>query len=391
MTISEFQDHPPVPGSINLLYSGSLITAVSISNVNCVGTNVAQSLKELQSVTVYIDSVPYILNITQIDSKDNYYSYIVVPTSIPDTSDKGCSDTSLNPQVQDIAFSKSSYQVLKNNVEQGTTIGYIFDVDRTTLSPNPVNFNNIISSSATLATFQDLLHESKGMSNSRYGGSKTTQESYGTISSISIGTFEGAIYNANVENSFICSQSLQERNVITLGLNSEYFKSGSSPDGQPAFSKITNQFLFDGYITGSAAATASLDKNQTELEFDWRQSAVNKLQQNALYHFTTETTEEFFILKSFEYISSKTVGGIPLNTYRVKVLRGASGIAYDHAATNTVNYKINIKKVEADQIFEFDGNKITTLSNRKIYLPLKNVVVRTGKEGMIFSTGSICT
>jgi len=63
-------------------------------------------------------------------------------------------------------------------------------------------------------------------------------------------------------------------------------------------------------------------------------------------------------------------------------------VSYSITANNTSDYNINIKKIEADQVFEFDGNKITTVSNRKVYLPLKNEIVVTGNEGLVFS-GSI--
>ena len=181
------------------------------------------------------------------------------------------------------------------------------------------------------------------------------------------------------------SQSLSERNVELLGLNSEFNVGTLNPDGQPTFTKNNNQFLYSGYISGSSTSPASLNTQNTTIQVDWRRSEKNKLQANGLYHFTTQTTEEFFILKSFELVTQKTVGSIAFNTYTMKVVRGIDESSYTHTAGSLTNYNINIKKVEADQIFQFDGNKISTVSNKKVYLPVKDVIVFAGKEGMIYS------
>lgn len=391
MTLEQFQNHPPSPGSINILYSGSNITAISISNINCLGVNISSSLKNLKIVTVTIDNVRYDLPVLLLNSKNNYYTYTVSPTFIPNTRDRGCTDTAIVPALVDGTFDKSDYDALKNNVSINTTTGYIFDVDRSTFTLLPTNFKGILSGSATPASFQEFNHSSIGIISGRYEGSKTTKESYGTIPSISIGTFDGVTYNSNVADSFICSQSLQERNIEILGMNTEFNKTNINPDGTPTFTKNTSISAKSGYVSGSSGNPATLNSTDTTMEVNWLRVDIAKLQQNALYHFMTDTTEEFFILKSYELIGQSVDGFTPVNTYRITVARGASGVAFSHEGGVLSSYNINIKRVESDQIFEFNGNKLTTLSNRKVYIPLRNTIVYTGIEGMIYSGSLGCS
>jgi len=388
MTLEQFEEFGPEEGGINLFYSGTTVSAVNISNINCLGENVTTALSDLNSITVTVGGIEYILNITNGTPKNNYYTFTVTSTDVGAVTDLGCTATTLNPSVVSANFDKSDYAVIEGNVTSNNTTSFIFDVDRSILTSTPVNYLAIMSGSATPASFQELNHTSIGLINSRYEGTKTTRASYGTVPLISVGTFDGALYNRNVPDRSICSQSLQERTIELLAINSQYNLGRLNPDGLPTFTKNTNQFLFNGYISGSSSSPATLDTSTTNITVDWNSRELDKLQVNGLYHFTTELDEEFFILRSYEYVSSKVRETIPFNTYNIIVERGASGVSYAITATNTSDYNINIKKVEADQVFEFDGNKITTVSNRKVYLPLKNEIVVTGNEGLVFS-GSI--
>lgn len=388
MTIEQFSNYSPDPGSISLYFSASVVSGVNVSNIDCSGNNVADSLQELTNLIVNINDVNYTLEIISGIPKDAYYFYNIEPVTVTSLVDQVCSDSQLVPQPGRGRFEVSEYNATRNNVTYNTSTGFIFDVDRTQLSTTPVNYGSIISGSATPAEFQELNYTSVGLTNSRYEGSKTTRSTYGTEPSINLSTFEGILYNTNIQDSDICSQSLEQSDITLLGMTSEYNRSKVPSDGFPTFVKNSNQFSFSGYISGSSTTPASLKSNIDTIQVDWRRTEISKLQVDGLYHFTTEPTEEFFILKSFELTGQKVVGGTGFNTYTLKVERGAGTKTFDHTATNTSDYNINIKKVESDQVFEFNGNKVSTLSNKKIYLPTKSTIVVTGKEGMVYS-GSI--
>lgn len=396
MTVEEFKYIDPGIQFIHILYSGSTVTAINVSSTDCGSRNVAQLLVELDKLFIPLNGITYTFKVVNREAFVSHYHYIVEEVTIPNIgtiTEGDCTNITTVPSYLLTGFEKSEYQAILNNADFNRTTSYIYDVDRKRMSIKADNIELINNNSATLANYQELNYTSIGLTNSRYAGSKTSRIDYGTIPGISLGTFDGVVYNGNVDNDRICSQSstIKESDTITLGLNEEFNIGSVSPNGLPTYSKNTNQFTFSGYISGSAASVASLNSTESTIQVDWRRSSVNKLQINGLYHFTTSDTEEFFILKSFSYISSKTVDSIPLNTYSMVVERGADGGAKSHTADNLTEYNINIKKVEASQIFQFYGNRVSTLSNRKVYLPLTDTVVEVGKNGMVFSGSLVCT
>lgn len=397
MTINEFKLIDPGSKYILALYSGSTITAINISTIDCLNRNIAQVLSKLSKIIVTLNGTLYTLSVVGSgESFTNHYHFQIddtVITGIGDITEGVCINLTTVPPFIGGLFEKSEYQAVLNNADFARTTPQIFDVDRSNSQLKPSNYEPILSGSAVLASFQELNYTSIGLTNSRYAGAKTSRIDYGTISGISLDTFEGVVYNGNVDNDRICSQSLNSResSKVTLGFSEEFNIGSTSPNGLPSYTKNTNRDLFSGYISGSAASPAALNNTETSIQVDWRRSEVSKLQVNGLYHFTTNSTEEFFILKSFSYLTSKTVDSIPLNTYNMVVERGAEGGANSHTADNVTYFNINIKKVESSQIFQFDGNKINTLSNRKIYLPLTDIVVEVGKNGMVYSGSLACT
>lgn len=229
MTVQQFANYSPAPGSINFYYSGTTVSAITVSSVDCNGNNVARSLSELTSVRVSISGTSYLLTITNVTSKNNYYFYTIEPVTVSSVSDKNCTNSLLTPSPSETSFNSSDYNVLINNASSNTTTGYIYDVDRTTLSARPVNYLSIMSGSATTAEYQELNYSSIGLTNSRYVGTKTSIVDYGVASSFTATPFDAATYLSSSTNNYICSQSLSDRNVkeyLYTG-NLEYPSSGS--------------------------------------------------------------------------------------------------------------------------------------------------------------------
>lgn len=396
MTVNEFKYVDPGTQFISILYEGTTVKAVNISTTDCLNQNIAKVLSELNKLIINLNNIEYTFRVINSENFTDYYHFIVNEFSIPGINlitEGVCTEILTDPAILNTDFDKSEYQAILNNVSNGRTTSLIYDVDRQKMSISATNIDLINSSTATLANYQELNYTSIGLTNSRYAGSKTTRLTYGTVAGISLDTFEGTVYNGNVANDRICSQSRfsREQAQITLGLNEEFNVGSSSPNGLPTFNKSTSVTLYSGYISGSSGDPATLNNTRNTIEVDWRRSEVDKLQINGLYHFMTDDTEEFFILKSFSYLSSKVVSSIPLNTYKMVVERGAGGATYSHTGGVASSYKINIKKVEASQIFQFDGNKISTLSNRKVYLPLTDLVLEVGKNGMVYTGSLVCT
>lgn len=400
MEISEFRLVDPGSEFITLLYetvgADEQVVAINISTTDCLGRNIAQTLAELDELHITLNNILYTFIIRNAEPLITYYHFLVenqVVSNIDSVVEGVCRDVVTVPSYLGSSFEKSEYQAILNNVNTGRTTSLIFDVDRQKMAISASNIDLINTNTATLANYQELNYTSLGLTNSRYAGSKTTRLTYGTVAGISLDTFEGTVYNGNVDNDRICSQSVssKEEAKVILGLNEEFNIGSSTPNGLPSYTKSTSATTYSGYISGSSGDVATLNNTRSTIEVDWRRSEVSKLQLNGLYHFMTGDTEEFFILKSFSYLSSKVVSSIPLNTYSMVIERGVNGATYSHEGTVETSWKINIKKVEASQIFQFDGNKISTLSNRKVYLPLTDIVLEVGKNGMVYSGSLACT
>lgn len=397
MTVEEFKYVDPGVQFISVLYEGSTVKAVNISTIDCNNQNIAKVLSELINLLITINGIEYTFTVINSENFVNYYHFTIEEFTIAGIAsivEGDCIRVVTSPSFEGTGFEKSDYQALKNNANFARTTSLIFDVDRQKMSIKADNIELINNNSATLANYQELNYTSIGLTNSRYVGAKTNRLTYGTVAGISLGTFEGVVYNKNVDNERICSQSAStlNENKILLGLNDTFNVGSSTPNGLPTYSKGTNPILFNGYISGSAAAPAELDRTTTTIDVDWRVADIPKLQPNGLYHFMTQDSEEFFILRSYTLLSGpKTVDLSTLNTYRFVVDRGASGTATSHTATSYTSNRITIKKVESSQIFQFEGSKVTTLSNRKVYLPLTDIVVETGINGMVYSGSLACT
>lgn len=213
MTIEQFQNYAPDPGSISLYFSASVISGVNVSNVECDGSNIASSLQELTSLRINILDDVYTLNVINSIAKNEYYFYDITPIVITSLEDRGCSDTQLVPYPGIGSFTNSEYNATINNVNDNTTTGFIFDVDRTRLTTTPINYGSIISGSATPASYQELNYTSIGLTNSRYEGAKTSITDYGVNSAIAAKPFSAALYLSSSTDNYICSQSLSDREV----------------------------------------------------------------------------------------------------------------------------------------------------------------------------------
>lgn len=216
MTVEQFSTLDPGPGTIMLFHQGNVVSAVNIDNNSCNGLNVGTALEELEKITLNIGGVLYTTNIVLISTFTGYYHIRIQPVTVGSTSDNFlCTTTSLFPGISQVNFGKSNYQALKNNASQAKTTSFIFDVDRRNTQLIPQNYLAIISGSATPAQYQELNYSSVGLNQSRYGGSKTNTDEYGVTSAVSGTPFQAASYLSSSANSFICSQSLSDRDIET--------------------------------------------------------------------------------------------------------------------------------------------------------------------------------
>lgn len=132
------------------------------------------------------------------------------------------SNTFFNSEKLSVDFRTSQYNLIENNTDKSVKSKYVQKVDRSIMQVNPVNLGDILNNVAEKAEVQESNYTITGLKNSKYIGSKTNKNEYGTFPSISATEFEGAIYpsipsgSTQLQDQYICSQSTEERDIRTL-------------------------------------------------------------------------------------------------------------------------------------------------------------------------------
>jgi hypothetical protein len=233
MTLSEFSNTPPGNQNLAIFYnnvanSDISIEALNVSTTDCQSRNLYDLLNTVNAITFIYSGTEYVANITSRTYKSDYFHYEVTPVVVPDNpiADGTCKNISLNPSVSPANFTNGEFDVLISNATNSRPSGYIYDVDRQFNQFVPTNYTNIMNDSATLASVADYSYSSKGITNSRYNGTKTTFQEYGKPAAVAAQLTKGEIYNLSLDPitgapapvSFeeICSKSYADREIEDL-------------------------------------------------------------------------------------------------------------------------------------------------------------------------------
>lgn len=214
---TQFKNLNPEAENINALISGSNVIALTVSVTDCGLNNFQRSLSQLNTITVETLNSGNPININSIEAKPGYYYYNVEPFPIStEYIGDECLGTTLNPFVEAIGFENSDFNILFNNASSSRASSYLQDVDRKNDSIIPSNIQNLLEDTALRANIPDSYYTSLSHTSGRYIGSKTTSDDFGIDPALGVRFFEGASYLSSVENAYICSQSLAERNLETF-------------------------------------------------------------------------------------------------------------------------------------------------------------------------------
>lgn len=393
MTLEQFATYNPGVEEVALFYSGSTVTAINISNVDCAGVNLSESLKNLDQISININGEIYTLIINTRAVYSGYYHFTVQSINVPEAgsiNEESCRETYLVPAINLAGFEKSDYNATLNNAISARTTTHIFDVDRSKYTPSgsrPVNYLSIMSGSATLASFQELNYTSIGISNSRYNGSKTSINEYGVISGASLTIFEGASYQANTDNGNICSQSLSERNIIEYGFDT---KDNLFPSSEFLPTGSFNYYSIDGQIEGTVGDPAELTATETTFTAKMFKSRVNTYSPGDILILTNGISgdSEFVQIQTITFNS-------PFDSdediYDFVVKKNIDGPSSNIVGNSNSSYNLNIIKVHSDTIYTFEGKKIIPLADRKLFIPLTGQIIKTIRGGKVIRVETICS
>lgn len=393
MTINQFKLFNPGIQEVALYYTnGNTISAINVSNVDCNNINLAQSLKKLTSLTLNIQGSIYTIPILTREVFTGYYHFSVEDTivnGITSVNEEVCNETYLVPSINLAGFEKSDYNATLNNAIGARTTSFIYDVDRskTEETLRPINYLAIMSDTATPASFQELNYSSIGITNSRYVGSKTNIDEYGIAGGVTLYVFDAAVYQKNIVNGNICSQSLSERSIEEYGFDSSnnlYPSDDFLPTGS------YNYYSIDGFIEGTSGSPAEVTAQVSTFTARMKKSRVVNYVPGDILVLTTGITyaSEFVQIESVTFNSNVDADE---DNYDFIVTKNIDGPSNTITGIGNSNYNINILKVHSDTIYGFEGKKIIPLSERKVFIPLTGQILKTVRNGKVLRVDSICT
>lgn len=401
ITLQQFSNFPPGSTKISFYVdTGYTVKAINISTTACDGVNTFDALAVITSVTATIEGISFTFPILNRELKGGYYFFTVedtvvstltAPVSASNTVD--CDLVTFIPSVGNISFETSDYNAIISNATEPRLNTFIFDVDRQKTLLQPTNFDNIIAGTALKASVPDSNYTSAGLIRGKYIGTETSVLDYGIESSLSLTSFDSAVYGTDVETGYICSQSLSDRTINTLG----FVKSDGLPsiiNSYPDMGTRTLTTFRDGEIESLDVGVlyARLDSDQTVVTVKFRSSRELTVG-DVLAVTATENSVQSYTL--FEFIQvSKITKAVKVDStfvrYDIEVLRGLAGTSKT-ILSSTANLPLYIFKIKADTIYTFENNKPVKLTNRQIYIPSTQDILYVGSTGKVIYLKESCT
>jgi len=155
---------------LTLLRQGntSALAAINVSTGN--SYSISSSYYGLQGDQIYLQGSNTGFGII------SYISGSLLVTQSRAVSSSNCELTIFEPYISEPNYYYSNFNPVMNNVEEARLNSIYEDIDYSTNTLTPVNFDLLISGSALKAAVQDSNYSSKRVVNPRYDGSKSTSQ-----------------------------------------------------------------------------------------------------------------------------------------------------------------------------------------------------------------------
>lgn len=326
--------------------------------------NVANTLEQVQTITLPVDNDPGTVVELQVVSKVirgtlpyKYYFFTVVPKDITSKVSYDAfplvneviqdREVVLLPNIRGGSFTVSDYNVSLNVAQDSRTSEYILK-----------------NSSATFADIQDSMYSDTGWVNARYEGTSTNSQTYSSIDSAILGaSLQGTYYPLQTSDIEINNIDTSERSY------QEYFH--NSLETYPAFT-LETPYLF--YLDAT-------ETNLTAQDLVVRAPVTNRplttYRPGDLLMKKDETSGEIGleVLKVVSMARRSTA-----NDYDLKVVRGWNNTTKEQLTANDELYKI-----QSIRMFELEKNKPSPVKQGKIRVKDTGYILYTDLLGYAVS------
>ncbi len=453
MTQQEFRQIVPTEGGSLILYRfiqgafpfyGYKIEGVSISRNSCSQQEISNIATDIRKITLNISGSNYTANVSKEYGYETHINYVINPfnvtTHIPPNSnpfddtaivcDLGFVSYSLAPNFRldgevpvspldigyishitsgsdssslELEFNKTDFNVLYNNVQKGISSRNRFIVDRFNKDVNPINLNSIINDTAKKAEVNEFSYTSIGLANSKYNGSKTTKNEYGTFPAIGATEFKGAVYS-NLSASFqqqdlsICSQSTDERSIKSF-----YFASNKDATSVTQAGGISNtdlprirttRLFFSGSKLDGSTWSAPASEGTSFAVPTFLDVEPGDVLAFGYFLGPGQTSAyENVLVNSIEFISESLNGPIIGTSGSVQrgYLNNIDSVSTLGKSTNWSGGNFfSIHKYTPDIIYEINGNVPYRVVNKRLYLQETGEVFYVDDRGRVLTKTIDC-
>ena len=242
---------------------------------------------------------------------------------------------------------------------------------------------------APLAQVQDSNYTTTGHTNARYNGTKTTEDDYSGIEPfLSATPIQGATYRVDEDDNFICSQSLDDREVEDF----LFLGSGNIPTlatSDLGFITSNNQ------VTSTSGSVANVIVDEHDQSFNMTVNiGVNnkmiKIKPGNVLLLTDPNngnTEVVQVLNNLHVVNVNPPYSTSLTTVELQVKRRFDGATTTHSfPTNTI-----VEAFTDTRIFRLEGSRLIAVDEKKIWIKDNRTILKTNNSGYVISLSTTCS
>lgn len=281
---------------------------------------------------------------------------------------------------------ESNVTAASGGTETVTVTSFLASNDKSNIDFLPVSlYYSDQEPYAPKAPVQDSNYTDTGLINARYNGTKTTEEDFSGISpAVAAKPFDAAIYNTSISSSFICSQSLADRDIVPILF-----------EGPTEFPEVSSEqvgFML-GIDTGAAyVSTVSGFDSQTQSNISLQGTGVKLkpgdiISVNGQKADSTNITEDMQVLT----VQELSIVGSLIRTVNLFVQRDVFATGDKILTlTNTGATRI-VTRSSGARLLTIEGSRLIAISDKQVWVKENRTVVKTNYRGFVTEIVEACT
>lgn len=238
---------------------------------------------------------------------------------------------------------------------------------------------------APKAPVQDSNYTDTGLINARYNGTKTTEEDFSGISpAVAAKPFEAAIYNLVVTGSFICSQSLADRDIVPILF-----------EGPTEFPQVSSEQV--GFMLGIDSGN-SYTSTQTGFDLETQsnislQGTGVKLKPGDIISVNGQKTDGTNITEDMQVLTVQELSTVGSLTRTVNLFVQRDVFATGDKIKTLINAGPTriVTRSSGARLLTIEGSRLIAISDKQVWIKENRNIVKTNSRGFVTEIVMECT